>query len=100
MLDLAAHTSFRYSEKILNRIRHENSGVKACTIRNTTEREGKALLEQTKKQAKEALVKNGFSEKGVFLNKTEIKKIELEHIEDEIVMVAAAELKLDDVKPQ
>lgn len=102
VLDLAAHTSYRCNEKIINRIRHEGRATKACTIRNTVEKEGDALLTHAKKQAEDALVANGFSKEGVLINEEAVPKIELEHIDDEIVMEAARELNLkeESIKPE
>ena len=100
ILDYATDTSYRKSEERVNKMRQQGKtsspgyGMKATTIRNIVEREGKALGEHIEKQTEEALEANGFTIEGRIETKTPVKTTEQHTIKEEEVNAAAAEIGL------
>jgi hypothetical protein len=65
-LYLSSESSFRKSEKILNRVRWQETGKEVThrTLANIVESEGTQVIEHLEKKAIEILTQNGFKENG------------------------------------
>ena len=95
VLEFSTDTSYRKTEKRINRIRLQTEGAKATTIRNTVEREGTALNNEIQRQAADCLERNGFTADGRLKEGSIIQTAEPGHIEESDVMAAAMELGLE-----
>jgi len=93
-LQLSGNLSYRDETALLNRIRHEDNGIKTTTLRNTVENQGKAINTVQHNKAEEALLANGFMVSGDIKPETETLTAEPKTIDEDIVMAVAGELGL------
>jgi hypothetical protein len=86
--------SCRQTAERLNRIRLQEDGAKATTVRNQSEREGFAIYEAMRARAETTFVANGFDDSGHKRPDTEVdfSKAELKTAEATAVTTAAEEL--------
>jgi len=96
-LKLTSKLSYNDSKEMLNRICHEDEGIKTTTLRNIVENQGKAINAMLHNIAEEALAANGFTVSGDKEPSTEITTAERKTIEKSVVMAAAAELELTNI---
>jgi len=93
-LRFSGSLSYREETDLLNRIRHEDEGIKTTTLRNIVESQGKSINAVQHNKAEEALLANGFTVSGDIKPETAATTAEPKAIEEELVMAAAAELGL------
>ena len=86
--------SYREETDLLNRIRHEDEGIKTTTLRNTIESQGKSINAAQHNKAEEALIANGFTVSGDIKPETAVTTAEPQAIDEELVMAVATELGL------
>jgi hypothetical protein len=95
-LRLSGKLSYRDGTDLLNRIRHENGGIKTTTLRNTVESQGKAINAAQHGKAAEALLANGFTASGGIKPGAPVPIAGPRAIDGETVMAVAAGLGLAD----
>ena len=93
-LQLSGCLSYRPVTEHLNRIRQQSDGIKTTTLRNTVENQGKSINSTMHAVAEEALQANGFTKDGEILQGTVIPEIEIQTIDEDEVLAAAATLGL------
>ena len=93
-LSLAGKLSYRDETQLLNRVRHEDEGIKTTTLRNTVESQGKAINAAQHDIAQTALLTNGLTASGWLKPETEVATAKPKAIEADLVMAVAAEIDL------
>ena len=96
-LKLSSKLSYRDTAETLNRIRHEDEGIKTTTLRNIVESQGKAINTIQHNIAEEALTSNGFTVNADIKPGTVIPTVVPETIDEATVMAIAAELGLRNI---
>jgi hypothetical protein len=94
MLDYASDTSVRSAARRLNRLRLQEDGIKPTTLRNTVEREGKAMADKMGATVQTAFSAHGFCPDGTPAEGTAIMLEPEAHREDEAVAACAAALNI------
>jgi hypothetical protein len=98
MLDYATDMSNRTAAMRLNRLRREDKGIIPTTFRNTIEREGKRIQDYMEVKCADTLLENGFDMDGKLQEGIEFKPDKSEHIDEDMILTAAAELKKNRVR--
>ena len=93
-LRISGSLSYREGTYLLNRIRHEDEGIKTTTLRNTVESQGKAINAIQHNKAEEALLANGFTVSGDIKPETVTSTSERKTFDEDVVMAVAADLGL------